>query len=485
MKVDIGVTTPKGSDNQTYQMVMPDTEAEFYKELGDFMSELEAPKNVDISTEKGTAGYQLIPSAGAKFIREAYNDIYFAAIGEYPKVYLTNINPERNNYKFYSLEQQGDKVVATYGRIGADDNDPFGVRTHMYESRMYYVKLSEKLAKGYVDQSDIFLTNKPVKKTSKTEEVKETKPAKETVGDVLYRRLLAYAKKMVEDNVESTVQVTSGMVKESRKVLKRMNELKTVKAFNRWLCKLLVVSPRCIRGAGEYGVQSYLAKSKDDFAKIIEREEDLVQAMEAVAGDAVSSNVKRKSVPGFGNNFEIFEATDEQKQKVMDKLSTQLQPLVKNVYRVIPKQQKDRFNAYIKKQNIHHIKELWHGSRNCNWLSIIKNSLSLDPNAQITGKMFGQGVYFAPSSMKSWGYTDYHGTRWANGSSNTAFMGLYAVAYGKPMDVTAPLSYDFNKSRLNGYDCVHAHKGSYLHNDEIIFYDEDAVLLNYIVEFNG
>lgn len=32
-------------------------------------------------------------------------------------------------------------------------------------------------------------------------------------------------------------------------------------------------------------------------------------------------------------------------------------------------------------------------------------------------------------------------------------------------------------------NCVHAHAGSQLLNDEIIFYNESAMLLNYIVEF--
>ena len=71
-------------------------------------------------------------------------------------------------------------------------------------------------------------------------------------------------------------------------------------------------------------------------------------------------------------------------------------------------------------------------SRNQNWTSIIINSLKLNPDAIITGKMFGNGVYFAPSSMKNWNYTSYRGTSWANGDADVAFMGLYATAYGTP-----------------------------------------------------
>ena len=56
--------------------------------------------------------------------------------------------------------------------------------------------------------------------------------------------------------------------------------------------------------------------------------------------------------------------------------------------------------------------------------------------AIITGKMFGNGIYFAPSAAKSWGYTSARGTRWARGTSNTAFMALFATAYGNPVSYT-------------------------------------------------
>jgi len=38
----------------------------------------------------------------------------------------------------------------------------------------------------------------------------------------------------------------------------------------------------------------------------------------------------------------------------------------------------------------------FHGSRNENWWNIIKNGLQLNPNAKITGKMLGHGIYLAP-----------------------------------------------------------------------------------------
>lgn len=59
---------------------------------------------------------------------------------------------------------------------------------------------------------------------------------------------------------------------------------------------------------------------------------------------------------------------------------------------------KERFETLGNKQL------LIHGSRMCNWVSILKNGLLLDPSkigAVITGKMFGYGIYWANSFSKS------------------------------------------------------------------------------------
>ena len=112
------------------------------------------------------------------------------------------------------------------------------------------------------------------------------------------------------------------------------------------------------------------------------------------------------------------------------------------------------------------------------------NSLKLNPNAKITGKMFGQGIYFAPDPDKSWNYTSYHGSYYAKGTSDIAFMGLYATAYGIPHDVNAAGFFTKGILDSKNKNCIHAHAGENLYRDEIVFYDENAILLQYIVEFN-
>ena len=105
-------------------------------------------------------------------------------------------------------------------------------------------------------------------------------------------------------------------------------------------------------------------------------------------------------------------------------------------------------------------------------------------NLEITSKDY-LSLYFAPSAAKSWNYTSYRGTYWAGGNADVAYMGLYAVAYGTPYDTDSwSSSLDYKAAvKHAGKDCLHAHAGSALRNDEIVFYDEAAMVLNYIVEF--
>lgn len=455
-------------------MNLPTMESSFYQSLSSELSQLPIPNRATVSCPLGNAVYDIIKKAGACFIREDSNSISFAAPAtDYPVVYLTCVNPTWNNYKFYRLEQKGDQVIATYGRIGTEKGEMFGERTHTYPKHMFWIKYREKLAKGYVDQTKVYLQSQPpVDAIAPASTSAKTVDASETVANALYALLRSYAKKHVETVCMSST-VTQGMVDASRGFLTTIYERKDVQSFNDTLLQLLAVSPRRVRKVAEL-----LAEKPEDFARIIIREEDLLAAMEVLVSKPKTA--ANGSKEGF-LNVEVYIATEKQRQQVLDHLSPQLHPKVKQVYRVIPQEQQKRFNIYLKKYGIKRVMQLWHGSRNENWLSIIQNGLKLRPDAIITGKMFGDGIYFAPSSMKSWGYTSFRGTYWAKGTQNQAFMALYATAYGNPKDVYA--SQRFTQDTLDGKNCVHAHAGTALRNDEIIYYSEDAMVLNYLVEF--
>ena len=457
--------------------------ASFWKNVAKNLLDTEVPNHWEIRTPNGnitvniaargtfTVNDEVKPSP---FVTMSYNGISGLKDAPMPSVFLSCVNPEngkRGSCKGYSMTPLPDgRIDCVYGDL---HDMAMGNGRHVREpiaKELFWLKYYEKLAKGYVDESKVYL-GKPV--------VRDTAAFARDASGLLYERLYNYSHTAVK-SVCSDIVVTKEMARKARSIWNKLGTYKTVKAFNRHLTELIRISPRR-RNPLSDDVADFYAKDKGDFSRILQFEENLILAMEGMVG-ADKTSKSGKSFADFG--IEVYLANDEQKKKVMDILGTsQLVSKVKAIYRVKPLAQEKKMREYCRKNHIATKKKLWHGSRNENWGSIFINSLQLNPNAAITGKMFGKGIYFAPSPSKSFGYTSYHGSYWAGGRSSTAFMGIFAVAYGNPLMVSS--SGDYASQIHNGsYDCVCATTANTgLRNDEIVFYDEAAVCLNYLVEF--
>lgn len=452
--------------------VVEESESDLYKKVGEQLLNITIPNQLTIKTPYGQVTFEIKKRGSyvkngiecdSMFVVEQSNSIQIPN-SEYKEVYLTCVNPESNNYKFYHMTPKSDGIHVTYGRIGGNGGI-FSERTIStpYPLHLYWIRYFEKLSKGYQDKSEIFLGDR----VAHNEEENQS----DSIASKLYRQLLNYANKVVRANLISTT-VTKKQIETCKTLFNELGQSTDLAQFNDRLLELLAIAPRNVRD-----VKSLLAKSNNDFKRIMDREENLLMAMNALTAKSNGNN----SFEDLG--IEIYLATEKQEEQVLSHLSDNLKSKVKTIYRVINKKHQSRFNEYLKEENIQTVKQLWHGSRNENWLSIMTQGLQLNPNAQITGKMFGQGIYFAPSSEKSWNYTSYRGSYWASGRSDRGFMGLYATAYGSPHNVSTSASYTQTVLKNMGKNCVHARRGNALVNDEIIYYHENAMVLNYIVEF--
>lgn len=497
-------------DNSKIKDFSTDNLYEFFFKTGKIVSEL-APKTrvtvTDLDDDETIVQYQLIPSQGNKFIREEYWNDYSDLEDQlstdqncdaYQKMehrYLTMVNPQWNNYKFYELTVAGGRFIAHYGRIYADPNSGhrFGPRSHAYALRMYWIKYFEKLAKGYTDQTKIKYPDAKSENRAKKAIVKaDSKPVKKTTAQAtdsplaanLFKDLYSCSAQIVHSALISD-DITYSQIKQAKAIYKTMLKRKTVNGFNRQLTKLLALSPRDVAQ-----VADLMANDKSDFADIASREESLINSMDTVNSENTDYD---NSFAGYG--VQIYEATDKQADEVMSHIwRKDLRDRVTHIYRVIDPAKQKRFNKYLKDNQIKTIKEFFHGSTNENWLSIIKYGLELNPNASITGKMFGNDIYFAPDANKSYKYCSCEGTYWADGNSDHGYLGLYATAYGNPNKSDGEDDYDracystkkeTDWLKANGYNCLHAQSGSMLQNDEVVFYNEKAMLLNYLVEFSA
>lgn len=394
--------------------------------------------------------------------------------------YLVMVTASANNNKYYKQIPHGDSWTAEYGRVGSSP------QRREYPMSQWNSKYNEKIRKGYVDQSELVEDLIQVEKPKQS----EYKEIENKIIAEIVERLQSMARKAISENYTiSSNKVTQAMIDEAQDVLTSLLTISKVEEFNDVLLKLFTVIPRKMGN-----VQDYLARTDKDFSSIIQKEQDLL--------DVMKGQVVQKQI--------IEESTDDEKQKentILEQLGLVFEECDKKdiaiikdalgscsdkfhkAWRVKNLKTQQRYDDFVKENNIKDTKLLFHGSRNENWWSIINSGLVLKPtNAVITGKMFGYGIYYAPKARKSLGYTSLSGSYWARGNSSSGFMALMDVAYGKPYDVYSFDSkyYNFNYEKLQqackGANCLHAHEGSMLRNDEIIVYKEEQCTIRYLIE---
>jgi poly [ADP-ribose] polymerase len=133
-------------------------------------------------------------------------------------------------------------------------------------------------------------------------------------------------------------------------------------------------------------------------------------------------------------------------------------------------------------KKVGNVRELWHGTRVFNILSILKRGFVLPTQlstAQTTGAMYGNGVYFSNQSTKSLNYSQGY---WDGGRrDNNCYMFRVDVAMGR--EYIPSYSGDGKRS---GYDSCWAKAGhSGVRNDEQIVYRTSQANIKYLVEFDS
>lgn len=397
-------------------------------------------------------------------------------------VYLVKVEPGANNNKYWKAMAQGDHFDVEYGRIGGTS------QKYSYPLSQWDKKYNEKIRKGYVDRTELVedLIEKQKPTTPDGYRLIEDKAIAEIVS-----RLQAMATKAVTDNYTiSSSKVTMAMVSAAQEQLARMTAMNSasVEDFNRALIELFSIIPRRMGR-----VSSHIATSPADYGRIIEREQDLLDVMRGqvyappVRNQEENTSAAASDMTVLEAKGLVFEEATADDIAVIKSALGSCADKFHRAWRVTNLATQKQFDEYVKDGV--RTKLLWHGSRNENWWSIIGSGLMLKPtNAVITGKMFGYGIYFATKARKSLGYTSLSGSYWAHGSSSSAFMGLYEVAYGKPFDAYSfesrfsSLNYEGLQRLCPGANCLHAHEGTMLRNDEIIVYQECQTTIKYLVE---
>ena len=400
--------------------------------------------------------------------------------------YLIMVDSLDNHNKFYRMiPLPNGRFRVEYGRIGAN------AQSREYDQQFFYDKYQEKIKKGYTDQTDLHTSAKTIiTAQSKYRDIGNNEIR------ILIDKMLVWADRVIKKNYTvSADQVNQDAIDKAQSILNAMTTASSLSQFNRYLNELFLVIPRQMKNVYEMS-----AKSPSEFSEIITREQAL---LDAIAGKASKTKPDIKSIKsGNPQGMTILEANGlsirpcDQKEKDMVKshLDPETADRFINCYHAENDSTRKKFDAYCDKYNIGKsgIKFYYHGSRNANYWNILKQGLMIRPTQKVTrsGAMFGSGLYFAPSSKKSMGYTD--SGFWAQrfGStphnSNTVLLTVFKVAMGKEMHIScANPSLNENNIRAKGYDSVFAHAGIQLRNDECIIYNNDACTICYIIELKN
>ena len=379
-----------------------------------------------------------------------------------------------NHNMEYIMEQVDDrKFKVSFGRYGSQ------LLTKLYPISKWDALYKEKLLKGYTD----------ITATKEVSIVKNSEYAEISNSLVknLINKIMEYANEFIKSSYSiKTADVTQKMVDAAQKIINDMAESKTVHEFNQNLEHLFTVLPRKMKD-----VSSYLVKSESEYEEVVKREQDLL--------DTMATKVKQ-------HHLHSHSSISKKEFTILEEMGLEVRPCEEKEIVQIKKhlgESADRFDSafYVKNsatetvfddfcrknhvdnEDIHYF---YHGSKNENFWSILCNGLKLRPNAKITGKMFGYGIYFAPLARKSIGYTSLNGSYWAKGTSKEGYLAVFKVAYKHPYDV-----YSFeNKYKSFTYkdvqnlkcDALFAHAGTMLRNDEVVVYTEEQITIRYLIK---
>ena len=427
---------------------------------------------------------------------------------EYPVKKLRKIDAETGQHLFYDIipNNMGPMTMDVgfrYGNTGgvnagADLVEGAYVGKPFY-SYLYWGKYLQLIRKGYKDYTDeVYDAEEEIAELEKLFGTNEAPKSDENETVLRVANFLgAAAKDMLSSQINvdwmsSKPPFNKRQVTSARKAWNSFRTVKTVNEANSIITKLIGITDVSFKeGKTKLRLTDFLITDTGDpgnnkalIDEQIDRWDSIIMAMEATLPQTVKKGEDKKVLSPFGD-VEMEMASEEETSRIRDKFKVGKSYHIKLV-NVTSESFNARTDKYIADNGITKEEEFIHGSRTSNWPSIIKNGLLLNPDAPITGKAYGYGIYTARDFAKSLGYTDYCGSKWAGGTGDVGVIGVYRTAYGKPLYPDRGINGDYaeqvKKAGCNCLDVLVRYSGYRM--DEIVFYDEEALSLEKLMFFS-
>lgn len=415
---------------------------------------------------------------------------------------LVKVDGDENNNKFYEIKwNEDDTVTARYGRVGTE-----GVVEHKGSGEATFDKVFKAKTgarKGY-KQVDIMVSENGAPSGSAKSSLADI--AKRDIADnnpVLSNLLTKLSEinrfnllsatggqiDIVDGEVKTALGlVTKDSIDKAREKLNELNDIvnKTKKAktdqYKTFLNEYLTLVPQKVPRAR--GWQDIFFTEVSTFEKQYDLLDQLINSIDNAKPVVQTDSTQPQKVFGYKlsvlEDTKVFKEIEKFYKSSMNRSHACSHLSLKKVYIVTNEEKRALYTTI--RDKIGNEQRLWHGTRAHNLLSILKGGLIIPPmngNYTVSGRMFGNGVYFSDQSTKSLNYA-YGYWNSGNGYDNNCFMLLANVAMGKSYIPKGPFN-NFPK----GYDSCYAIGGkSGVQNNEMIVYDTDQFDLVFLCEFD-
>lgn len=504
-------------NGETFAIEHKNAEESLWKQVAEiaYNNDFPVPSTIELVSEDGLKKAivaisisEIRSNKEEKIIISLVEDSYYLEKSHYDQKILRRIDVERDIRNRYDMRPNNMGAItinigAISGEIGRKGFDRLedGIVHKPFASQLYWLRYYEKLSAGYKDYTDQLLEDESENKIARFFREPDSEDMLNDPVQELYEMLTNAAKDnlhasgIVVDFYSDKPPYTRRQVTSAKKIYLKMCAVNMASELNELMEDFIaIVAPKYQKGTT---VNSFMVKIVSDpdeqlslMAEKLEWVNSIVSSMETVVS---MKQVATETYESPFGNIKIKRLSDEAMQdfiraKQPEINRNQLGNIIA-IYDVDPVKQKELYEEYLpttfgKKESL-----LFHGSATCNWVSIIKNSLSLNPNAVITGKAFGNGIYFAPDSDKSAGYMSFSGSRWKSGSDKIAVMGIYRVVTGNPYYGVSTIGGAPERTKElvdmfqeKGHDCFwyKANTGSFV-RDEVIIYNESACVLDKLI----
>lgn len=402
------------------------------------------------------------------------------------RLIFTDLNA--NNNKFWHAELKDTILTVNWGRVG--DKGQTKIYTHSDVDtavKDFERQVNGKLRKGYTRQKTIVDGAKPSVNFVAKIQIDHS-------NDAVTSQLINF---LVQRNIHNIEGLTNIRMEAGRLTTPlgpvTLEGLKEAEAL------LVVLSKKdqdFADAANQYlrliprNIGRRKIDPRDIFgaAKQLEAEQAMIDSLRAVVRDMEQRTAAdiATAPPVFETKLELIPGTDNDWKRIRKYYEKSLNRNHQSYGRKLTSIWRMNIDSATRQFNkdIGNIKELWHGTKDANLLSILKNGYVIpkrNSGIQVTGRMFGDGVYFSDQSTKSLNYATGY---WGGGNSQRSFMLLNDVAMGK--EFIPKSSGDLRGGKPpKGYDSTFAKAGtSGVMNNEMIVYNTNQIKPTYLCEFS-